>query len=74
MYDSLHNAITLVVDEWQDLCLRVLHKAQGELIVIHQTNFFNLVGIVDVVEKNRVGENFGFLKRRDLDGSRTDLE
>ena len=47
---ALNNGITIVVDKGQGPGL--VGDGQGELVVIHQADLFNLAGVVHVVQKD----------------------
>ena len=46
---------------------------ESELVVVDETNFFDLGSVIDVVEKNRVTQDFGFLRRSHLNRVGTNL-
>jgi len=68
---GLDNGVTVVVNERQRA--RLVGNCEGELIVVDQADLFNLGRVEDVVQKNRVRQNFGFLGARDLNCSWADL-
>ena len=70
--DRLDDVVTVVVNERQRT--RFVGDGQGELVVIDQTDFFDLRGVVDVVQQHAVSEDFGLLARGHLNGLRADFD
>src|SRR5699024_279034 len=52
----------------------LIGNGQRKLVVIHQADFLNLRGIVDVIEKNWNAEHFGLLRRGYLNSGWTNLD
>ncbi len=57
--DGLNNVLAIVVNETEGR--ELVGNGDGELVVVHQADFFDFGGVVDIVEEDLVADYAGLL-------------